>query len=141
MAKSPKAARPNKTAQAESYQHRDAKSPMRPEVGTQAQFKKKKPPKTYRYDSSLSPAIEWDAGNPAREICSHVSQAFFPRTGAWDNLKKALKGDYDETVWDHLSGTVSAPFGAGEHRQIAVNVIDDRGNELMVVKQLKEDSR
>ena len=40
---------------------------MRPEVGTQAQFKKKKSPKTYRYDSSLSPVLEWDAGNPARE--------------------------------------------------------------------------
>lgn len=40
---------------------------MRPEVGTQAQFKKKKPPKIYRYDSSLSPALDWDAKNPARE--------------------------------------------------------------------------
>lgn len=40
---------------------------MRPEVGTQAQFKKKKTPKTYRYDSSLSPALDWDATNPARE--------------------------------------------------------------------------
>jgi adenine-specific DNA-methyltransferase len=40
---------------------------MRPEVGTQAQFKKKKPPKTYRYDSSLSPALDWDTKNSARE--------------------------------------------------------------------------
>ena len=40
---------------------------MRPEVGTQAQFRKKKPPVTYRYDSSLSPALEWDGQNPARE--------------------------------------------------------------------------
>ena len=39
---------------------------MRPEVGTQAQFKKKKPPTTYRYDSSLSPALDWDS-HPARE--------------------------------------------------------------------------
>jgi adenine-specific DNA-methyltransferase len=41
------------------YKHPEAKSLMRPEVGTQAQFKKK-PPKTYRYDSSLSPALDWD---------------------------------------------------------------------------------
>jgi adenine-specific DNA-methyltransferase len=40
---------------------------MRPEVGTQAQFRKKKPPVTYRYDSSLSPALDWDGQNPARE--------------------------------------------------------------------------
>jgi hypothetical protein len=71
-------------------------------------------------------------------LCFHVTQAFFPRTAAWDNLKKALKGDYDETVWDHLSGTVSAPFEGGEHGQVAVKVIDDRGNELLVVKGLKE---
>ncbi|MCS6304046.1 MAG: site-specific DNA-methyltransferase [Nitrospira sp.] len=70
------------------------------------------------------------------DLCFHVSQAFFPRTSAWDNLKKALKGEYEESVWDHLSGTTSAPFEAGEHRQIAVKIIDDRGNELLVVKKL-----
>lgn len=80
----------------------------------------------------------WFLDTDYNDLCFHVSQAFFPRTGAWDNLKKALKGDYDETVWDHLSGTVSAPFEAGERRQIAVKVIDDRGNELLVVKKLKE---
>jgi adenine-specific DNA-methyltransferase len=41
---------------------------MRPEVGTQAQFRKKKPPVAYRYDSSLSPALDWDGGNGAREL-------------------------------------------------------------------------
>jgi adenine-specific DNA-methyltransferase len=71
-------------------------------------------------------------------LCFHASQAFFPRTSAWDNLKKALRGTYDDAVWDHLAGTISAPFEAGEHRQIAVKVIDDRGNELMVVKELWE---
>jgi adenine-specific DNA-methyltransferase len=71
-------------------------------------------------------------------LCFHVSQAFFPRTAAWDSLKKALKATYDESVWDHLAGTVSAPFEAGEHGQVAVKVIDDRGNELLVVKNLKD---
>ena len=71
-------------------------------------------------------------------LCFHVSQAFFPRTGAWENLKKALKASHDESVWDHLAGTASAPFEAGEQRQVAVKVIDDRGNELLVVKNLKE---
>ena len=52
---------------AEGYRHPDQTLLMRPEVGTQAQFRKKKPPVTYRYDSSLSPALEWDGKNPARE--------------------------------------------------------------------------
>jgi adenine-specific DNA-methyltransferase len=68
----------------------------------------------------------------------HVSQAFFPRTGAWDSLKKSLKGELEDTVWDHLAGTTSAPFEAGDTGQIAVKVIDDRGNELLVVKPLAE---
>jgi adenine-specific DNA-methyltransferase len=68
----------------------------------------------------------------------HVCQAFFPRTGAWDNLKKALKTDYTADVWDHLAGDTSAPFERGETGKIAVKVIDDRGNELLVVKDLKE---
>ncbi|CAN5827709.1 hypothetical protein BH23PLA1_BH23PLA1_29540 [soil metagenome] len=70
-------------------------------------------------------------------LCFLAHQVFFPRTGAWDNLKKALKADYQEGVWDHLASTMSTPFEAGEHGQIAVKVIDDRGNELLVVKQLK----
>jgi adenine-specific DNA-methyltransferase len=71
-------------------------------------------------------------------LCFHVSQAFFPRTSAWDGLKRALKSEYDDQVWDHLAGTKSAPFEAGEHRQVAVKVIDDRGNELLAVRRLKE---
>ena len=56
-----------KSKQAENYRHPEAKSLLRPDVGTQAQFRKKKPPTTYRYDSSLSPALDWDGQNPARE--------------------------------------------------------------------------
>jgi adenine-specific DNA-methyltransferase len=33
---------------AERYTHPDQTSPMRPDVGTQAEFRKKRPPKTYR---------------------------------------------------------------------------------------------
>lgn len=65
------AARPRANAAAnghtETYRHPEADSPLRPEVGTQPQFRKKKPPVTYRYDSSLSPALEWDGRNAARE--------------------------------------------------------------------------
>jgi adenine-specific DNA-methyltransferase len=80
----------------------------------------------------------WFLDTDYNGLCFHVSQAFFPRTSAWDGLKQALKGTYDDSVWDHLAGTLSEPFEAGEHKQIAVKVIDDRGNELLVVKQLSE---
>ena len=80
----------------------------------------------------------WFLDTDYNGLCFHVSQAFFPRTSAWDNLKRALKSTHEESVWDHLAGTVSASFEAGEHGQIAVKVIDDRGNELLVVKSLNE---
>ncbi len=56
-----------KRKQAETYEHAD-EAVLRPEAGTQAQFRKKKPQKTYRYDSSLSPALDWDGQNGAREL-------------------------------------------------------------------------
>jgi adenine-specific DNA-methyltransferase len=78
----------------------------------------------------------WFLDTDYNEKCFHVSQAFFPRTSAWQSLKKALIGEYEDTVWDHLAGTTSAPFPVGENGQVAIKVIDDRGNELLVVKQI-----
>jgi hypothetical protein len=71
-------------------------------------------------------------------LCFHVCQAFFPRTRAWDSIQKALRGTHDPEVWEHLAGTTSAPFEPGEQGQIAVKVIDDRGNELLVIKRLSD---
>lgn len=67
MPRRPKKRSEKQPPQAESYSHPEAKSLLRPDVGVQAQFKKKKPPQTYRYDSSLSPALDWDGQNAARE--------------------------------------------------------------------------
>ncbi|MGC1685903.1 MAG: site-specific DNA-methyltransferase [Candidatus Acidiferrales bacterium] len=83
----------------------------------------------------------WFLDTDYNGLCFHISQAFFPRTSAWENLKKALKGEYEDTVWDHLAGTISAPFEAGEQGQVAIKVIDDRGNELLIVKSLSEANR
>jgi hypothetical protein len=80
----------------------------------------------------------WLLDTDYNDLCFHVCQAFFHRTSAWDNLRRALKGQYADSVWDHLAGAVSAPFDAGDHGRIAVKVIDDRGNELMVVRELRE---
>ena len=79
----------------------------------------------------------WFLDTDYNGLVFRVCQAFFPRTQAWDNLKRALKTDFDESVWAHLAGDTSTPFSVGQHRQIAVKVIDDRGNELMVVKKLE----
>jgi adenine-specific DNA-methyltransferase len=66
----------------------------------------------------------------------YATQVFFPKTSAWDNLKKSLKADFDESVWGHLAGTVSEPFVPGPRHRVAVKVIDERGNELMRVLEV-----
>ena len=78
----------------------------------------------------------WFLDTNYNDLCFYVHQAFFPRTSAWDSLKKSLKGTYDDDVWEHLAGTKSKAFEPGDRRKIAVKVIDDRGNELLVVKDL-----
>jgi adenine-specific DNA-methyltransferase len=78
----------------------------------------------------------WFLDSDYNGMCFRVSQAFFPRTNEWDKLKKALKGEFDNAVWEHLAGTTSAPFEPGDNRQIAVKVIDDRGNELLVTRKI-----
>ena len=80
----------------------------------------------------------WMLDTDYNGLVFHGTQVFFPRTSAWENIKKALKSTHEESVWDHLAGTVSEPFEAGEHQQIAVKVIDDRGNELLILKNLKD---
>ncbi|MCZ8322753.1 MAG: site-specific DNA-methyltransferase [Novosphingobium sp.] len=70
-------------------------------------------------------------------MCFYATQVFFPKTAAWDNLQKSLKAEFDPSVWEHLAGTVSEPFPMGPKRRVAVKVIDERGNELMRVLEVK----
>ena len=77
----------------------------------------------------------WFLDTDYNELCFHVSQAFFPRTSAWDSLKKCAQGRVRRQRSGTTSpGPTSAPFEPGENRKVAVKVIDDRGNELLVVK-------
>ncbi len=65
-----------------------------------------------------------------------ADQVFFPRTRAWDGLRKALRATHDDSVWSHLAGDTSAPFAAPAGTEIAVKVLDDRGNELLKTAKL-----
>ena len=46
----------------------------------------------------------------------HVSQAFFPRTSAWDNLQaRRSRREFEESVWDHLAGHDQRAVHRGRH--------------------------
>jgi adenine-specific DNA-methyltransferase len=67
----------------------------------------------------------------------HICQAFFPGDAdAWDKLQRALKAQIDPEAFEQMRGTVSFPFQLGEHRRIAVKVIDFRGNEVVKMVNL-----
>ncbi len=69
----------------------------------------------------------------------HICQASFPGDAdAWDKLQRALKATIPEEVFDKMRSTVSFPFEPGEHKRIAVKVIDFRGNEVVRVMPLGE---
>src|SRR3990172_3493351 len=57
--------RPKLSSRTETYAHPESKSPLRPDVGLQAQFKQKKAPAQYAYDPSLAPQLVW-AGKAER---------------------------------------------------------------------------
>lgn len=75
-----------------------------------------------------------DTDYDGRTFC--ICQAFFPDKTAWEKLAKALSGTIDPAAFEAFSGTTSLPFHAGEHRRVAIKVIDPRGNEVMRVHGL-----
>jgi adenine-specific DNA-methyltransferase len=71
-----------------------------------------------------------------------ITQAFFPKEATnrnpWDKLENALHSVIDKKRIERLRGTTSLRFKAGDQKRIAVKVIDQRGNEVIVVKKLEE---
>ena len=70
-------------------------------------------------------------------------QVFFPMAGpgdGWARLARNLKAEIDEELIEAYRGGTSLPFEAGEHRRIAVKIVDDRGIESLKVIALDTDS-
>ena len=67
-------------------------------------------------------------------------QVFFPMAGkdeGWARLAKNLKAEIDEELIEAYRGTVSLPFETGEHKRIAVKIVDDRGIESLRVMEVE----
>ena len=63
-------------------------------------------------------------------------QVFFPMAGSddgWARLARNLKAEIDEELIEAYRGAASLPFEPGEHRRIAVKIVDDRGIESLKV--------
>ena len=67
-------------------------------------------------------------------------QVFFPmadENGGWARLARNLKAEIDEERIEAYRGTVSLPFEPGEHKRIAVKIVDDRGIESLKAVELE----
>ncbi|MBC7185681.1 MAG: site-specific DNA-methyltransferase [Calditrichaeota bacterium] len=67
-------------------------------------------------------------------------QVFFPMAGdgeGWAKLARNLKAEIDEERIEAYRGTVSLPFEPGEHKRIAVKIVDDRGIESLKVLEVE----
>lgn len=65
-----------------------------------------------------------------------VTHAYFLGSDKpYEKLKKALKADIDEEVWEQLYSTVSRPFPKPKTGKIAVKVINHYGDEVMTVAE------
>jgi adenine-specific DNA-methyltransferase len=67
-------------------------------------------------------------------------QVFFPMAGeneGWARLARNLKAEIDEDLVEAYRGTESLPFTAGEHKRLAVKIVDDRGIESVKVLEVE----
>ena len=98
------------------------------------------------YDPVKSEIRSSGSGDPEHEIAAwfidvnydgkafFVTQAYFPGgNNPFEKLKKALKVDINEEVWDSLCSTVSRAFAKPSTGKIAVKVINHYGDEAMRV--------
>ena len=68
-------------------------------------------------------------------------QVFFPLAGSddgWARLARNLRAEIDEELIEAYRGGTSLPFEPGEHRRIAIKIVDDRGIESLKVVSLRE---
>jgi adenine-specific DNA-methyltransferase len=122
-----------KTQPTTDYKH-SQQATQRPDVGLQDQFSTKKPPKTYRFDSSLDPALSWDE-NRERDLAEWLiglvqrcaaegNGAVFAQAQVWAGggvQVQSLKAAAD------LLQSLSQPFlnwtGKAERHQIEVPTV------------------
>ena len=123
--------------QTTDYQH-SQQAVQRPDVGVQDQFSAKKPPKNYRYDSSLDPALSWDE-NRDRELaewllglvkrCAAEGEAAVfkePQVWAGGNVRvESLKATAD------LLQTLTQPFLRLKTRARSLSLRNDRDATML----------
>lgn len=77
-----------------------------------------------------------DTNYDERSVCP--DQFFFPieDKNDWTKLKRSLKEEVDVDKISFFQGSISEPFDPGNHNKIAVKIVDNRGIESLIVREL-----
>jgi len=70
----------------------------------------------------------------------YPQQIFFPMSGTsdgWNKLSKTLKVEINEELLEQYRGTRSLPFVSGGYKQVAVEIVDDRGIESLRILKIE----
>ena len=133
------------------YRHTQ-ESVQRPDVGVEAQFAHKKPPRTYRYDSSLAPELSWDENADrdfAEWLLGLIAEAAEKGEGTVFAEPQVWQGT--EESFDSLSQcaarlrSLTKPFldwsGKAERQQVSVPTlplfVHERHSTLAIMETLK----
>jgi len=84
----------------------------------------------------MNDVAAWFIDSDYDEESFFVRQAYFVGDDPYENLKRALRADIDETAWAELNSTISRPFSRPEHGRICVKVINHFGDEVQKVFQV-----
>ena len=100
----PRKSAPARTADAKAYAHPAADLAARPEIGTQAHFKKAKPPTTCRFDSSLAPDLQqwgrrWITCDTSRVPLALARQRLLTATFSYYELADEARGPAGGSVY------------------------------------------
>lgn len=102
----------NPTAQTHAYDHHSTQAVQRPEVGLQQEFlKERRPPRVYRFDSSLDPQLAWDE-NRERELAEWLLGLIARVADEGEEAVFGPEDDKQEHVWAGGSVRVASLKGA-----------------------------
>jgi adenine-specific DNA-methyltransferase len=89
----------------------------------------------------ISKIAMWEVDTDYDGRSLYPRQVFFPLAGAndgWNRLARTLNTLIDEEVAETYRGNKSVPFAAGENKQVAVKIIDNRGIESLRVIKVRD---
>ncbi len=81
-------------------------------------------------------ATLWAAAEYKHAVPGALHSLLSRKAERWARLARNLKAEIDEELIEAYRGTISLPFEPGDHKRVAVKIIDDRGIESLKIVEV-----